>query len=230
MTSQTDGFDMVKKEEIVTLNKKQQAVVLAAMKVFSQYGLTGASMDQIAEQAGMSKSNIFYYFSSKEELYTMVLSYVLTEWLVPLKKLSVDQEPAEALSEYIEIKFQLSKKLPQASKIYALEIMQGAPHLTDILKGPLKKLVWETVAVIEHWIAEGKVKPMEPVHLIFSMWAITQHYADFAVQIQSITGKTLSNKVFFAEAIQNAKQLVFSGVLTPKGQEPLLTIPTPDAT
>lgn len=212
---------MKKNEEIITLNKKQQVIVLAAMKVFSQYGLTGASMDQIAEHAGMSKSNIFYYFASKEELYTTVLSYVLTEWLVPLKKLSTVESPAEALSEYIEMKFLLSKKIPEASKVYTLEIMQGAPHLHDVLKGPLRKLVQDTVKVIEHWIAEGKIVPMQPVHLIFSIWAITQHYADFAVQIQAITGKTLSNKVFFAEAVTNAKRIVLSGVLTAEGRAQL---------
>lgn len=174
----------------------------------------------------MSKSNIFYYFSSKEDLYIAVLSHVLTEWLVPFKSLSAEQDPIHALSEYIEVKFQLSKKLPEASRLYALEVMQGAPHLKAILKGSLKKLVHEKAEVIEQWIAEGKLLAIDPFHLIFSIWAVTQHYADFAVQVEAITGKTLNNKVFFAHSVANAKQLFLSGILPHQATSSRLSLST----
>lgn len=185
--------------------------------MFSQFGLNGASMDKIAAQANMSKSNIFYYFASKEELYIAVLSYVLSVWLVPLNSLTVEQDPAEALSTYIEAKLQLSKKLPEASRLFAMEMMQGAPHLKSTLKGPLKKSVSEKAHVIEQWIAAGKMAPVDPMHLIFSIWALTQHYADFAVQVEALTGKTLSNRAFFAQTVHSVQQLLLNGVL-PRNQ------------
>ncbi len=181
--------------------------------MFSQYGLNGASMDKIAAQANMSKSNIFYYFASKEELYIAVLSYVLSVWLVPLNSITVEQDPVEALSIYIEAKLQLSKKLPEASRLFAMEMMQGAPHLKSTLKGPLKKSVAEKAHVIEQWVAQGKLAPVEPMHLIFSIWALTQHYADFAVQVEALTGKTLSNRSFFAQTVNSVQQLLLNGVL-----------------
>lgn len=194
-------------------SKKQEQIVLAALKVFSQYGLNGASMDEIALAAEMSKSNIFYYFSGKEELYEHVLQYVVTEWIAPLEGLTADRNPAEVLSEYIEAKLLLSKKLPEASRVYALEMIQGAPFMKAQMKGPMKKLVKEKVAVFDQWIAEGKMVAISSIHLLFSIWSLTQHYADFAPQIEALTGKTLSNKVFFAEVNTTLQHILLSGIL-----------------
>ncbi|MCH4248164.1 MAG: TetR family transcriptional regulator C-terminal domain-containing protein [Acinetobacter populi] len=205
----------IKKQTIAksSISKKQQLIIQAALKVFSLYGLTGASMEQIAQEADMSKSNLFYYFDSKDELYTAVLSHVLTEWLAPLNDIQLEQEPAQALSHYIDVKYQLSKKMPEASKLYALEIIQGAPHLTKILKGPLKALVKEKVAVIDAWIAAGKMKPISALHLIFHIWAVTQHYSDFAAQIEAVSGKSLSNKVFAQDAKATTLQLLVESLV-----------------
>ncbi|OUY09239.1 TetR family transcriptional regulator C-terminal domain-containing protein [Acinetobacter populi] len=205
----------IKKQTIAksSISKKQQLIIQAALKVFSLYGLTGASMEQIAQEADMSKSNLFYYFDSKDELYTAVLSHVLTEWLAPLNDIQLEQEPAQALSHYIDVKYQLSKKMPEASKLYALEIIQGAPHLTKILKGPLKALVKEKTAIIDAWIAAGKMKPISALHLIFHIWAVTQHYSDFAAQIEAVSGKSLSNKVFAQDAKATTLQLLVESLV-----------------
>ncbi|GAA5013637.1 TetR/AcrR family transcriptional regulator [Acinetobacter puyangensis] len=209
----------IKKQTIAksSISKKQQLIIQAALKVFSLYGLTGASMEQISQEADMSKSNLFYYFDSKDELYTAVLSHVLTEWLAPLNDIQLEQEPAQALSHYIDVKYQLSKKMPEASKLYALEIIQGAPHLTKILKGPLKALVKEKVAVIDAWIAAGKLKPISAMHLIFHIWAVTQHYSDFATQVEAVSGKSLSNKVFAQDAKATTLQLLVESLVIKDG-------------
>lgn len=208
----------IKKQTIAksSISKKQQLIIQAALKVFSLYGLTGASMEQIAQEADMSKSNLFYYFDSKDELYTAVLSHVLTEWLAPLNDIQLEQEPAQALSHYIDVKYQLSKKMPEASKLYALEIIQGAPHLTKILKGPLKTLVKEKTEIIDAWIAAGKLKPISAMHLIFHIWAVTQHYSDFAAQVEAVSGKSLSNKVFAHDAKATTLQLLVESLVIKK--------------
>jgi TetR/AcrR family transcriptional regulator len=54
------------------------------------------------------------------------------------------------------------------------------------LKGPLKDLVDEKSAVIRRWVAEGRLRKVDPMHFIFAIWAVTQHYADFAVQVEAI--------------------------------------------
>ena len=192
---------------------KRKEILQAALVEFSQLGLNGARIETIAKKANMSKSNLLYYFDNKEDLYVVVLEDVLTEWLTPLAGLETKAEPKEALKNYIAVKYELSKNNPESSRLYALEIMQGAPHLMNVLKGPLKKLVKQKVQVIETWIEKGKLKAVSPYHLIFHIWAVTQHYADFAVQTDAVVGKTLSNKKFTTEAKQTSFQLLVDSLI-----------------
>ncbi|MBF7685715.1 TetR family transcriptional regulator C-terminal domain-containing protein [Acinetobacter sp. B10A] len=204
---------MSRSKKTQVMASKEQHIVLSALSVFSHYGLQGASMEKIAEAAGVSKSNLFYYFKNKEHLYIEVLSYVLTEWLTPLNYFSEESDPQQVLESYIELKYEMSKNNPQASRLYALEIIQGSPYLMKVLKTALKPLVLKKVQIIEYWIAQKKIKPVSPIHLIFHIWAVTQHYADFATQVQVVSGKTLSNKAFKQDAIATTKQLLVNSIL-----------------
>ncbi|MGO2277783.1 MULTISPECIES: TetR family transcriptional regulator C-terminal domain-containing protein [unclassified Psychrobacter] len=193
--------------------KKKEHIINAALIVFSQKGLNGARMEEIAEEAHISKSNIFYYFKSKEVLYVAVLERVLSNWLSPLDRMNINQDPRNALKTYIEEKYKISKKSPAASRLYALEIMQGAPHLMPILKGPLKSLVKEKVAVIDGWIAENKIKPVSAIHLIFHIWAVTQHYSDFSTQTEAVSNHSLRNKKFANDALNTSIQLLVDSLV-----------------
>ena len=187
---------------------RRAAVLDAGLAVFSTVGLHGASLDQIAERAGLSKTNLLYYFPSKEELYVAVLRRVLDVWLDPLQALDADSEPAEALKRYIRAKVTLSRDAPQASRLFCLEIVQGAPLLRPELEGPLRALVEAKAAVLRGWIAEGRVRAHDPHHLVFAIWAITQHYADFGVQVAAITGRDLTDAVFFEQTVASTQSLI----------------------
>ncbi|MCJ2014738.1 HTH-type transcriptional regulator RutR [Methylobacterium sp. J-076] len=187
---------------------RREAVLDAALAVFSTVGLHGASIEQIAERAGLSKTNLLYYFPSKEGLYVAVLRRVLDVWLDPLLSLQADSEPGEALRRYIRHKIVLSRDAPQASRLFCLEIVQGAGLLRAELQGPLRSLVEEKAAILRAWIAAGRIAPHDPHHLIFSIWAITQHYADFATQIEAITGRTLSDPDFFEATVASTQALI----------------------
>ncbi len=187
---------------------RREAVLDAALDIFSTVGLHGASIDQIAERAGLSKTNLLYYFPSKEDLYVAVLRRMLDIWLDPLQSLHADSEPAEALRHYIRRKVALSRDAPQASRLFCLEVVQGAPLLRTELQGALRHLVEEKAALLQTWIAAGRVAPHDPHHLIFSIWAITQHYADFATQIDAITGRTLDDPDFFEATVASTQALI----------------------
>lgn len=193
--------------------KKKEHIINAALIVFSQKGLNGARMEEIAEEAHISKSNIFYYFQSKDVLYVAVLERVLSKWLSPLDEMNINQDPRDALKTYIEEKYKVSKKSPAASRLYALEIMQGAPHLMPVLKGPLKSLVREKVAVIDGWIAENKIKSVSAIHLIFHIWAVTQHYSDFSTQTEAVSHHSLRNKKFANDALNTSIQLLVDSLV-----------------
>ncbi|WPB57430.1 HTH-type transcriptional regulator RutR [Xylophilus sp. GOD-11R] len=194
------------------IEDKRSVILQAALGLFSRYGLHGTTVDQVAVRADVSKSNLLYYFANKEELYVQVLRQLITVWLEPLRGFSEEQDPRQAISEYIRRKLVVSRDSPEASRLFCLEMVQGPPLLRDELGRELRELVDRKSEVIRAWIADGRLAPVEPHHLIFSLWATTQHYADFGVQVQALTGKTLADPAFFEEAVANVQAIVLDGV------------------
>ena len=194
--------------------QKRNQLLNAALDVFSVYGFSGASLDEIAQLANMHKSNIFYYYENKESLYVEVLTTVMQKWLAPLQILEVELEPTEALTHYLMQKIESSKDQPKASRLFALEIIQGAPHILPILKGPLKKLFKRKTKVIQTWQEQGKLSAeIDPELLILNIWAITQNYADFSTQMEMVTGKTLRNRSMFQRTVEHTVHMMLYGVL-----------------
>lgn len=191
---------------------KRTAILTAALALFSQFGLHGTSLDKVAEGADVSKTNLLYYFPSKEALYIAVLKDILDVWLAPLRALREDQQPLVAIKDYIRLKLEVSRDHPQASRLFCMEMLQGAPLLKGELEGDLKGLVDEKSAVIEGWINQGKLAAVEPHHLIFMLWATTQHYADFSTQIEAVTGQTLNDEGFFNQTVENVQRMVIEGI------------------
>jgi TetR/AcrR family transcriptional regulator len=191
---------------------KRNVILTAALGLFSRFGLHGTSIDQVAARADVSKSNLLYYFANKEDLYVCVLRELLDEWLEPLRSLSVDQDPREAIATYIRRKLASSRDLPDASRLFCLEMIQGAPLLHDELGRKLRDLVDHTSHVIREWVEAGKLAPVDPHHLIFALWAVTQHYADFGVQVHALTGRTLDDPAFFEQTVANVQRIFLQGI------------------
>jgi len=168
--------------------KNRSAILEAGLDVFSQFGFRGSTVDKIAEAAGLSKPNLLYYFPSKEAIYLELLNSLLDTWLDPLRALNDDGRALPEILDYVRRKLAMARDYPRESRLFAGEILQGAPCIEDALKGDLKTLVDEKAKVIRHWIAAGKIKEVDPYHLIFSIWALTQHYADFDTQVNAVLG------------------------------------------
>ena len=169
------------------IQQRNRRVILdAALEVFSKHGYRGATLDQIAAEAGLSKPNILYYFNGKEDIHVTLLSQLMETWLDPLVELDPDGDPRREILDYVERKLTMSRELPRESRLFANEILQGAPRIEPELRRHLKPLFDEKCAVIAGWVSEGKLPPLDPQHLIFSIWATTQHYADFEVQVRGI--------------------------------------------
>jgi TetR/AcrR family transcriptional regulator len=185
----------------------------AALSVFARLGFAGARVDQIADAAGMSKANLLYYFRTKEQLYLAVLKRTLEMWLEPLRELDAGRDPEAALGHYIARKLDYSRSHPEASRLFAMEIMQGAPMLSQVLATDLAELVAAKVTTIERWIEDGRLAPVDPHHLIFTIWATTQHYADFAAQIRTLTGRDLTDGSFLEQTKREVAAMILRGVL-----------------
>lgn len=165
-----------------------ETILDAALDVFSAHGFRGATIDEIAKAAGMSKPNLLYYFPSKEAIHKTLLSNLLETWLEPLRGLDPDGDPVEEILAYVRLKLLMARDKPRESRLFANEIIHGAPHILDVIEGPLKSLVNEKTAIIESWRDEGRLAVTDARHLIFSIWSTTQHYADFDVQVRGLLG------------------------------------------
>ncbi|BDW85879.1 TetR family transcriptional regulator C-terminal domain-containing protein [Roseicyclus marinus] len=168
--------------------KNRETILEAALEVFSQHGFRGATLDMIAAEAGLSKPNLLYYFPSKEAIHVTLLSQLMNTWLDPLRALDPGGDPVAEILGYARRKLEMSRDFPRESRLFANEIVQGAPRMQAALASDLKTLVDEKSAVIRGWAAQGKIADVDPHHLIFSIWALTQHYADFDVQVRAVLG------------------------------------------
>ncbi len=192
--------------------KNRETILDAALEVFSTEGFRGATLDQIAAAAGLSKPNVLYYFASKEAIYTELLSVLLDTWLDPLRALNPDGEPIAELVAYMRRKFEMTRQYPRESRLFANEIVQGAPRIIDDITGSLKTLVDDTAVLIQSWIDAKRLAPIDPHHLIFSIWATTQHYADFDAQVRGILAPEADGHLDDGEAFLVT---LFTRTLTP---------------
>ncbi len=190
----------------------EEKILDAALEVFSTWGYRGATVDQIAALAGMTKPNLLYYFRRKEDIYLAVLERTHEMWLEPLEHLDPAGDPATEIAAYVDRKLEMSRENPKASRLFAMEILQGAPVLGATLSGRLKTLVNEKAAVIEGWIGAGRLAPVDPHHLIFMIWATTQHYADFDAQIRAVLGQRTGARDHFETAKATMDHVFLHGI------------------
>jgi TetR/AcrR family transcriptional regulator len=168
--------------------KNREVILDAALEVFSLHGFRGATLDQIAEVAGLSKPNLLYYFRSKDEVHAALLTGLLDTWLDPLRAMDPAGDPLREILGYVRRKLDLARDFPRESRLFANEILQGAPRMRSAIEGDLRNLVTEKAAVLVGWMETGRIARVDPVHLIFSIWALTQHYADFDAQVRAVLG------------------------------------------
>ena len=192
--------------------EKEEQILEAALDVFSTHGFRGATIDEIAEAAGMSKPNLLYYFRTKEAMHRALIERVLDTWLDPLREFDAEGNPETEIRSYIRRKLEMARDFPRESRLFANEVLRGAPLIEDELKGPLKELVDEKAEVIRSWAKAGKIAKCDPYHLIFSIWSTTQHYADFDVQVRAVLGQEKAGEGRFEDAARYLEQLFLGGL------------------
>ena len=194
------------------IRQANEALILAAAeRVFAGAGFGGATMAAIAEVAGLPKANLHYYFGSKRELYRTILARILSDWLVPTHGITPQAEPRAAIERYIRDKMALSEQRPHASKVFANELLHGAPVVKTLLATELREMVLAKAAVIDGWVASGRMAPVDGVHLFFTIWAATQTYADFDVQVCAVLGRRELSAPDHARATEHVVSLILRG-------------------
>lgn len=206
MNKTTRGIQSRNREEVTA------RILAAAEKVFAEFGYAGASISRIATLAGIPKSNVVYYFETKEALYRRVVGEIFDIWRAAADTISVENDPIDALGGYIDTKLDLARTRPYGSKVWANEIIQRAPIVQDYLEDELRSWTENRITVIDAWIASGQIRPISARHLLYAIWATTQHYADFTHQITTLNDGSEFDDRQWDETKAAVKDLLLSGV------------------
>jgi TetR/AcrR family transcriptional regulator len=205
------------KRRVQNRDKLEADIVAEAVKVFAECGYEGTSIATVADNAGLSKQNLMYYFPTKQALYQRVLDDVLDEWLDRMDTLAdPSQDPGDMLRAYIQAKLRFSRENPWASRVYAMEVISGAPLYGEQIRERVVPLVRKDIDVFERWIAEGRIAPVNATHLLFAIWAMTQSYADFATQMALV----LNRKQLTRKDFDDAEKMIVDMVLCAVGIAP----------
>jgi len=197
------------------LRQARVALILeAAEAVFAANGFEGTTTADIALRAGLPKANVHYYFGTKEKIYRAVLDNILALWLDEADHwITAERSPREGLGGYIRVKLALARDKPEASRIYAGELLRGAPHISGYLHFALRERVASLSVVINGWVAAGRLRPVDPAHLLFCIWAMTQTYADFSTQIGAVLDKPALDDKVFGAAVDTVSALVLGSLI-----------------
>ncbi|MCF8487107.1 MAG: TetR/AcrR family transcriptional regulator [Rhodobacteraceae bacterium] len=203
----------ITKAKRTDIRRENERVILAAAeKVFAEAGFGGATMQLIADMAGLPKANLHYYFATKEDLYRKVVHDIFEIWLRAADSFDNAPGPKEGIGAYVDAKMDISRRHPFGSKVWASEVMHGAPVIQDYLETTLREWTDGRIAAIQRWIDEGKMAPVNPRHLLYMLWATTQHYADFGHQVETLNdGRALTDRQW-REAKDSVKTIILRGI------------------
>ena len=195
-----------------TRKANEQAILSAAEAVFAEHGFRGSTTAMIATRARIPKANLHYYFATKEALYRQVVENIFNIWLDAADSFDDCDEPVEALTRYISKKMDISRRHPNGSKVWANEIIHGAPVIQDYLETTLRDWTATRARIIERWIADGSIDEVDPRHLLYMIWATTQHYADFNHQVATLNGGEALSDAEFERAKANVINIILTGI------------------
>ena len=190
----------------------ERVILSAAEVVFAQSGYGGATMQLIADKAGLPKANLHYYFPAKEGLYRRVVEDIFEIWRQAASTFDAADCPAQGISAYIDAKMEISRRHPHGSKVWASEVMHGAPVIQDYLETTLREWSEGRIAIIQRWIDQGQMAPIDPAHLLYMLWATTQHYADFGHQIETLNQGAPLSEAQWQAAKDSIKAIILRGI------------------
>ncbi len=176
--------------------RNREKIIVAATDEFVKNGFKGTSVQGIADRVNLPKANILYYFKSKTGLYKTLLQDIVTMWNEGFAAQKAQDDPFSILEEYIVAKMRYSRSHPKASKIFAQEIIQGAPIIGEDIELPVIEWTQSKANIIQTWVEQGKIRAVEPLYLLFMIWGTTQFYADYDAEITLIKGKALTDDEF----------------------------------
>jgi TetR/AcrR family transcriptional regulator len=177
-------------------DKTRLKILGAAAAEFAQKGLAGARVDAIAHASGANKRMIYYYFTSKDGLYTAVLERAYADMRDAERALALDHlEPFDGIRKLVEFKFDYFVENPTTISLLNGENMLGAAYLkkSDRMRDMHASLVQTIKGLLERGERIGTMRRgVDPLHLYISISALSYFYFSNAHTLSTAFGRQLA--------------------------------------
>ena len=201
-----------------SIRERNTASILgSAIDLFAAKGFDGTTVGDIAERCGLTRTNVYYYYPSKEQIYTEIIENVIEGWDRAFEEISPDREPRDAIEAYVRAKVEYSRSHGVESRFFASEILRGGKFISDRQRRHMRQVTRERACVIRKWIAEGKIAPVDPGHFFIVLWSATQFYAEFEPIAAEVCGKRKLARADYAAAAETISRVVLDGCIAAPG-------------
>lgn len=191
----------------------QHLILAAASEEFAAKGFDATQTRDIAARAGVPKANLYYYFQSKENLYSRVLLGFVEPLLQASAALRESDDPVMGLQAYIAARIRIAREHPHIAKVFSGELLLGARQLPEECRDLLYAEAQRNVECLRSWIDRGLLAPVDPEHLMLFIWSATRTYTNLGWQMAHITGQQTPQDEDYAMAAATITRLVLGGVV-----------------
>ncbi len=198
-------------------DRSQKAILVAARDEFSSFGLAGARMDRIAQNAGLDKRLIYYYFTSKDDLFLAVLEGVYADIRTAEETLHLGaMKPAEAIRRLTEFTWEYYIAHPEFITLLNSENLHQARHLKHSerirqLNSPVIQTLGE---ILERGRASGDFRGgIDPLQLYISIASLAYFFQSNRHTLSAVFDRNLMSAKAQSERLSHICDVILGYVL-----------------
>jgi TetR/AcrR family transcriptional regulator len=151
------------------MNKTKRAIFESAIKVFSNSGYTGATMDEVVARAGVAKGSLYYHFKSKEELFLFIIREGINLIHEEVDKATKGMDnPYEIIKEAFKVMLKYVYKNKDLFKVIISQLW-GNEARNDMLREEIKVLIDNSTEKFKAGISAGFIENEDPELLSYSL-------------------------------------------------------------
>ena len=195
--------------------RNEEKILRAAVGLFADKSFHGTHVKEIAKVSGLPKTNVYYYFPTKESIYTAVIERLIEGWDRAFEHIVPEHEPREAIAAYIRAKLEYSRRYATESRFFANEILRGAQFLERRQRQHIRDVTDQRAHVVEEWIRRGQMAPVDPRHFFIMLWSATQFYADFGMLAADVLNRRRLTRQDFDAAAETMTRVILDGCCAP---------------
>ena len=200
------------------LKNTKQKILNAGLKEFSRWGFSGARMDKIANRAGINKAMLFYYFSSKENLYQEVLKHAIRKIIPRIRNVVLlETKPITFLEKLPEIYITFFSENQDFIKMVAFDFGRH----TEMIKSTFEQSIGKgfrrgprlILKKIEKWAEKGEVSEKDPIQFMINIISLCLFAFIARPILEAILNQKIGDDRFIGKRIESVVQLLKKGML-----------------